>query len=95
MSGGGKIAIDDIRVTEGGAGPWRRGFENGFVLVNSLNHPYTFTSEELTGSYSRTGIKRILGTQAPDVNNGEPVTDTLTLQPFDAIILLSDHTSNP
>lgn len=95
MSGGGKIAIDNIRVTEGGAGPWRRDFENGFVLVNSLNHPYTFTSEELAGPYSRTGIKRILGTQAPEVNNGEPVTDTLTLQPFDAIILLSDHTSSP
>lgn len=95
MSGGGKIAIDNIRVTEGGAGPWRRDFENGFVLVNPLNHPYTFTSEELAGSYSRTGIKRILGAQAPEVNNGEPVTDTLTLQPFDAIILLSDHISNP
>ena len=89
MSGGGKIAIDNIRVTEGGAGPWRRDFENGFVLVNPLNKPYTFNAEELAGAYSRTGIKRILGTQAPDVNNGEPVTDTLTLQPFDAIIPVS------
>jgi len=29
------------------------------------------------------------------VNNGEPVTDTLTLEPFDAIILLADHVSSP
>jgi len=94
-SGGGKVAVDDIKVYEGGAGPWRRDFENGFVLVNPLNKPYTSNAEELAGSYSRTGIKRILGTQAPDVNNGEPVTDTLTLQPFDAIILLADHTSSP
>ncbi len=92
-SGGGKVAIDDVKVYEGGAGPWRRDFENGFVLVNPLNKPYTFTAEELVGAYSRTGIKRILGTQAPEVNNGEPVTDTLTLEPFDAIILLADHVS--
>jgi len=31
------------------AGPWRRDFENGFVLVNPLNKAYTFTYEELTG----------------------------------------------
>lgn len=47
--------------------------------------------EELAGALNRTGIKRILGTQAPDINNGQPVTGTLTLQPFDAIILLADH----
>ncbi len=95
MSGGGKIAIDNMRVTEGGAGPWRRDFENGFVLVNPLNKPYTFTAEELAGSFGRTGVKRILGTQAPDVNSGEPVADALTLEPFDAIILLADHISSP
>ena len=72
------------------AGPWRRDFENGFVLVNPLNTPYNFTWDELTGSFNRTNIKRILGTQAPEVNNGQPVTDTLTLNPFDAIILLAD-----
>ena len=49
-----------------------------------------FGPSELAGDLIRTGIKRILGTQAPDVNNGEPVNDTLTLQPFDAIILLAD-----
>jgi hypothetical protein len=90
FGGGGKIAIDNIRVQEGGTGPWRRDFENGFVLVNPINKPYTFTQDELAGSFNRTGIKRILGTQAPDVNNGQFVTDSLTLEPFDAIILLAD-----
>lgn len=91
IGGGGKVAIDNIKVTRGGAGPWRRDFENGFVLVNPLNKPYTFTMDELRGDLGRTGIKRILGTQAPDVNNGQPVVEGLSLQPFDAIILLADH----
>jgi hypothetical protein len=91
LGGGGKVAIDNIKVIRGGAGPWRRDFENGFVLVNPLNKPYTFTMDELRGDLSRTGIKRILGTQAPEVNNGQPVVEGLSLQPFDAIILLADH----
>lgn len=93
LAGGGKVAIDNIRISRGGAGPWRRDFENGFVLVNPLNKPYTFTLEELRGYLGRTGIRRILGTQAPEVNNGQPVGESLTLQPFDAIILLADHIS--
>lgn len=90
QNGGGKIVIDNIKIYEGGAGPWRRDFENGFALVNPINKEYTFSAEELAGEHMRTGIKRILGTQAPDVNNGEPVTGSLTLQSFDAIILLAD-----
>jgi hypothetical protein len=89
--GGGKVAFDNVRITQGGAGPWRRDFENGFVLVNPINRPYTFEPDELSGPLSRTGIKRILGTQAPQVNSGQPVTDSLTLAPFDAIILLTDR----
>jgi hypothetical protein len=92
-SAGGKVAIDNIKVYEGGAGPWRRDFENGFVLVNPLNKAYTFSTAELAGDFNRTGIKRILGTQAPDVNNGQPVTGTLTLPSFDAIILLAEYVS--
>jgi hypothetical protein len=93
LNNGGKVAVDNIKVYEGGAGPWRRDFENGFVLVNPINKEYTFNAEELAGELDRTGIKRILGTQAPDVNNGEPVTGSLTLQPFDSIILLADNIS--
>jgi len=87
--GGGKVAIDNIRVSEGGVGPWRRDFENGFVLVNPLNKPYSFTSTELSGTLNRSQIKRILGTQDPIINSGQAVTESLTLQPFDAIILLA------
>jgi hypothetical protein len=89
-SGGGKVAFDNIKVSQGGVGPWRRDFENGFVLVNPINQPYTFTPDELAGPLNRTGIKRILGTQAPEVNTGHFVTGSLTLEPFDAIILLAD-----
>jgi hypothetical protein len=93
--GGGKVAIDNIRMTEGGAGPWRRDFKNGFVLVNPLNRPATFDVKMLSGALSRTGIRRILGSQAPDINNGKPVTGPLTLEPFDAIILLADPIARP
>ena len=89
--GGGKVAIDNIRIYQGGVGPWRRDFENGFVLVNPLAQPHTFSASDLAGVLNRTGIHRISGTQAPDINNGQPVTDSLTLGPFDAIILLADR----
>jgi hypothetical protein len=94
-NGGGKVAIDNVRVTEGGAGPWRRDFENGFVLVNPLNRPATFDMKMLSGAFNRTSIRRMLGSQAPDVNNGQPVTGSLRLEPFDAIILLADPIARP
>jgi uncharacterized protein (TIGR03437 family) len=88
--GGGKVAIDNLRISRGGPGPWRRDFENGFVLVNPLLYPHTFSVTELAGRLNRTGIRRIKGTQAPEVNNGQAVTGDLTLGAFDAIILLAD-----
>jgi uncharacterized protein (TIGR03437 family) len=88
--GGGKVAIDNIRIYQGGFGPWRRDFEGGFVLVNPLSQPHTFSAPDLAGILNRTGIKRIKGTQSLDVNNGQPVTGSLTLTPFDAVILLAD-----
>ncbi|MCX7028017.1 MAG: putative glycoside hydrolase [Spirochaetes bacterium] len=87
----GKIAIDDVRITEGGAGPWRRDFENGIVFVNPYCVPARFDAKAITGALERTGIKRIKGSQAPEVNSGAPVKDNLVLDPFDAIILLADH----
>ena len=89
--GAGKVAIDNLRISRGGTGPWRRDFENGFVLVNPINQPYEFSAEELAGVLNRTGIKRIKGTQSPDANSGQAVTGSLILQPFDAILLLADH----
>lgn len=89
-NGGGKVALDNIRIYQGGAGPWRRDFENGLVLVNPFDHPQTFAAVDLPGLLHRTGLRRIRGTQALDVNNGQPVSADLTLGPFDAIILLAD-----
>jgi uncharacterized protein (TIGR03437 family) len=91
LGGGGEVAIDRLRIHEGGVGAWRRDFENGFVLVNPLLQARTFTTAELAGMLKRTGIRRIKGAQAPEVNNGQAVSGVLTIAPFDAIILLADH----
>lgn len=48
-NGGGKVALDNVRVFSGGIGPWRRDFENGFVLVNPFEHPHTFLAGDLAG----------------------------------------------
>lgn len=88
--GGGKVVFDNVSLCEGGVGPWRRDFEAGFVLVNPLNRAYTFTAEEIAGAYHRIGVKRIRGSQVPEVNDGQPVS-TLTLAPFDALVLLADR----
>jgi len=90
QNGGGSIAIDNFRIYQGGVGPWRRDFENGIALVNPLSQPYAFTAAEIAGSLSRTGVRRIKGTQAPDVNSGQAVSGDLTIGPFDAIVLLAD-----
>jgi uncharacterized protein (TIGR03437 family) len=90
MSGGGKVAISNLRITKDGVGPWRRDFENGFVLVNPLPQARTFSAAELAGALHRTGIHRIRGTQAPDINNGQVISAGLTVGAFDAIILLAD-----
>ena len=95
FNGGGKLAIDNLRIYQGGAGPWRRDFENGFVLVNPLSEARTFNSEELAGALRRKGIRRINGAQAPEINNGQAVEGELTLGPFDAIILLAEHVDAP
>ncbi|HEY4363805.1 MAG TPA: hypothetical protein VGN17_22750 [Bryobacteraceae bacterium] len=89
-NGGGKVAIDNVRVDRGGPGGWRRDFENGFVLVNPFAQPRTFSAAELAGALHRTGIRRIKGTQAPDINNGLPALGDLIVGGFDAIVLLAD-----
>lgn len=93
--GGGKVAIDNLQIRQGAIGPWRRDFEIGFVLVNPLQQPHTFSATDLAGSLNRTGIHRIKGTQAPEINNGQSVTGDLTLGAFDAIILLADRLNIP
>ncbi len=90
QNGGGQVALDNVTIYQGGVGAWRRDFENGFVLVNPFAQQHTFSATDLAGPFNRTGIRRINGTQAPDVNNGQAVTGDLTLGSSDAIILLAD-----
>jgi hypothetical protein len=62
-------------------GVYRRDFQNGIALVNPKgNGAQTVTLE--------TSYKKISGSQAPSVNNGQTVT-TVTLQDRDGVILLS------
>lgn len=91
LDGAGQVAITNLKASDGGFGPWRRDFENGFVLVNPFLQEHTFTASDLASTFNRTGVRRIKGTQALEVNNGEPITGPLTLGPFDSIILLADH----
>jgi hypothetical protein len=91
MLSAGRAAIDDIRITEGGAGPWRRDFENGIVLVNPYRTQALFDAEDVAGVLGRTGVRRIRGSQTPEINDGQPVTSGLSLGAFDAIILLADR----
>jgi uncharacterized protein (TIGR03437 family) len=95
LGGGGEVAIDNVRIYDGSVGPWRRDFENGIVLVNPLLQPHTFSDSELAGTFSRTGIRRIKGTQDPNVNNGQPVPAGSTLPAFEGIVLLADHLDAP
>jgi len=61
-------------------GVYRRDFENGIALVNPKgNGPRTVTLES--------PFKRLSGTQAPSVNNGQNA-QTVTLQDRDGLILL-------
>lgn len=60
-----------------------------------MSQGHTFSAAELAGALNRIGIHRINGTQAPEVNNGQPVAGDLTLGPFDAIILLADPIAAP
>jgi hypothetical protein len=55
-----------------------RGFQNGVVLANPSENPYTFN---LTNLFPGVALRRIQGNtwDDPVVNNGQPVGDTLTL----------------
>jgi hypothetical protein len=92
-NGGGMLAIDDLEIDEGGVGPWRRDFERGLVLVNPYEKETSFDAEALAGELKRSGLKRIKGSQAPEVNTGEGLGGSLKLGAFDAIILLADPIS--
>jgi hypothetical protein len=61
------------------SGVWRRDFDNGIVLVNPKGNGAQTVS--LGGSFTK-----LIGTQAPTVNDGSTVT-SVTLADRDGIIL--------
>ena len=62
-------------------GVWRRDFTGGVALVNPADAPATVALEP--------GFHRLHGSQAPEVNDGQPA-GRITLGPKDGIILLRD-----
>lgn len=65
---------------------WLRQYTHGAVLVNGSS------TDTLTVNISYLGdvYRRILGQQAPLVNDGQPVTQNFNLGPLDAIMLLKE-----
>jgi hypothetical protein len=69
-------------------GVWMREFQGGVVLWNPKgNGARAVTVSGLVSPSGHTGLKHILGTQDPAINNGRAVT-SVTLQDRDGLILL-------
>lgn len=67
---------------------WAREFEGGIAIMNPKgNGPATLTIQDL----GRQRWKHFLGTEDPDTNNGQDVTDSITLADRDGVILLRRH----
>jgi hypothetical protein len=74
------------RWLKGPIGVWAREFDGGIAIANPKgNGTQTVTVADLGGSSL---WKRLLGTQAPIINNGLNVTSDITLNERDGIILL-------
>jgi len=72
----------------GPLGVWAREFEGGIAIMNPKgNGPVTLTIQDL-GGYK---WKHLLGTQDPGTNNGQDVTDSITLSDRDGVVLLRRH----
>ena len=61
-------------------------FDNGLVLVNPSDHPYTFDLEKLTAGKR---YRRLRGSpqQDPQINNGAAVEGPVPLGPRDGLFL--------
>ena len=78
-------AIDSPRTSPWKQGVYMRRFEGGMAVVNPKgNGTQTLTIPD--------GYRRILGTQDPNVNNGEVATN-ITLNARDGIVILADGNS--
>jgi hypothetical protein len=68
-------------------------FENGLVLANPSAKSYLFDLPTIAPDRK---FSRIHGgpTQDPGTNNGQPVKESVTLAPLDAVFLRADHPSH-
>jgi hypothetical protein len=72
----------------GPLGVWAREFQGGIAIMNPKgNGPVTLTIQDLGGQI----WKHFLGTEDPATNNGQDVTDSITLADRDGVILLRRH----
>jgi hypothetical protein len=76
---GDPVWIDSVYVFSGDANVFKREFDRGLAIANATPQPKTVT----VGS----GYRRITGTQDPEVNNGETVTE-VTIPPYDGLLLI-------
>jgi hypothetical protein len=76
---GDPVWIDSVYVFSGDANVFKREFDRGLAIANATPQPKTV----IVGS----GYRRITGTQDPEVNNGETVTE-VTIPPYDGLLLI-------
>jgi len=77
----GKTEIRNIKLFAGGAERWSREFEKGLVLLNMTNDPWRV-------AVHKNHYKRLKGSQAPEINNGQPVENEVTVPARDALFLV-------
>lgn len=77
----GKTAIRNIKLYAGGAERWSREFEKGLVLLNMTNEPWKV-------AVRKNHYKRLKGSQAPEINNGQPVENEVIVPAHDALFLV-------
>ncbi|MDO9106221.1 MAG: hypothetical protein Q7U57_14815 [Methylovulum sp.] len=77
----GKTEIRNIKLYAGGAERWSREFEKGLVLLNMTNDPWRV-------AVRKNYYKRLKGSQAPEINNGQPVENEVIIPARDALFLV-------
>ena len=78
----GVVWLDDVHLQSGSREVWRRDYEHGIVLVNATHNPQVIPLDGM--------FRKIAGTQDPQVNNGQLVSE-VPLNPLDGLILLREQ----
>lgn len=80
------VCISDITAHAHPDAMYRR-FEKGLVLANPSPRPYTFEMKKL---FANTTFRRLKATanQDTDTNNGNPIGESLTLEPKEGLFLI-------